>query len=559
MHVWPTTAIACVAALSVLGCDAQLARTTPKVPTDQIDPSNNRPNPDDSPPELKPGKVAGPWVTRRLSREQYSYMIRDTFGSALTQEQMELLPREARTEGFKNNVFGLVVSLEHVTAWRQVAQQVAQEASDDFIASYSDCQTLDDEACERSFVEGMGAKLFRRPVQPREVESFGGLFDLAEAEGMSFEQGARLIIEAMLLSPQTLYLLEPDTNPDDEVVKGYEMAQRLSFFIWQSSPDDALIRAAANGELDTADGVLAQARRMLAERPLSERATARFMRDWMALDRLEGASREDLSPELARDMLQSAVLTYQDHVWDQSNPLPELFNTQTHLLSGPLAELYGIPSKGASFEPYDLSEVEERVGLFTLPGVLAAMSDRDVGGIVARGLFVMEDLLCKHPLSPPADLDLTQFENHLEPEATERDYSEDRFKTGSCAGCHIQFDPFAFSLERFDGIGRYSERSEFDRPLRSDGSALLDGKPRPFETVQEFTTLFGASQEANVCLTRKHLQFALGFAMEKEHDPGVHQVYLDFTANGSTYESMVLAIVQNDLFRVRHASSEDRP
>lgn len=418
---------------------------------------------------LMPGRVAGPYAVRRLSREQYRYTVEDVLGVTLSAAQLATMPEEARTEGFKNNAFGLVVSGDHVLAYQTLAEAIVDDISgfNAFVGLHTSCTTLSEQRCTQAFIASLGHVLFRRPLLPREQTSLAALFDVAAQEGLGFEDGARLVVEAMLQSPQFLYMMEDEsTNEPERVIRGHEMANRLSYFLWQSAPDDALLLAAERGELDDVEGVRAQAERMLAQQELSARATERYVRDWLALDRLENTSRADLDSAMARTLLASAVASYQDHVWRQRAFLPDIFATTSQMLTPELAPWYGLPGAGEGLTRYDLTQSEGRQGILTHPGVITAMSDRDVGGMVARGLFIMEDLLCKTPFDPPADLDLSAFTNHLEPGATQRDYAESRLSQTSCGACHIQFDPFAFGLERFDGTGRYSESSDEGRALR---------------------------------------------------------------------------------------------
>lgn len=511
-------------------------------------------------PELMPGRVAGPYTVRRLSREQYLYTIGDVLGVQLNPNQIDLMPEEARTEGFKNNAFGLVVSSDHVIAYKSLAEAIVTDLPDPeaFIEAHTSCTTSGEERCEQEFITALGRVLFRRPLTERELTSFAVLFDVAQQESLGFQDGAMLVTEAMLQSPQFLYMLEDESTQDQErAIQGFEMASRLAYFLWQSAPDAALLEAAERGELDTREGVLTQAERMLARQELSERATERYVRDWLALDRLANTSRADLDASTARVLLESAIASYQDHVWRQRAFLPDIFTSTSQMLTPELAEWYGLDTLDPGLQPYDLTASQGRQGILTHPGVITAMSDRDVGGMVARGLFIMEDLLCKTPFDPPADLDLSAFTNHLEEGSTQRDYAESRLNEASCGACHIQFDPFAFGLERFDGTGRYSESSVQGRPLRQDGEMRLDGEAKAYETTREFTLEFGHSREAQLCLTQKHLQFALGFPIEPHHQPAVQQVYLDFLHGGGTYESMALAIVQNDLFRT--TSMQEHP
>ncbi|MDQ3036468.1 MAG: DUF1592 domain-containing protein, partial [Myxococcota bacterium] len=502
--------------------------------------------------ELPPGAIdPGTTLARRLTIDEYAHTVRDVLGVALTADDLALLPRDTSVDGFRNTAVGLVVSVDHVDAWWLVAERVSERLDvTAFATARAGCAEAGAE-CEASFVRGAGDALFRRPLDEREVARFTPLFEAARAESLGFDDGARLVLVAMLQAPAFLYRLETQRTGTEGVraVSGHELAARLSYLVWASAPDDALRRDAAEGRLDTAEGIDAALDRMLADERAT-RSTDLFVRDWMQLHRLDGISREDLDAAQARELVDAAVRTYQDHVWDAGLPLAGVLDGETAFLTPDIAAWYGLPSAGPGLARYDLAPVPERIGLLTHPGVLTVMSDRDVGGIVARGLFVMEHVLCAEPLEPPPDLDLSSFRSHLGPEATDREYSEDRIANASCGGCHVQFDPFAYALERFDGIGRHQLTSEHGRALREDGALPVRGaEAEPFANVDEYARLLAADPRVQRCVTEKHLQYALGRAIERADEHAVDAVHDTAAREGGTYEATIRAIATHEIFR----------
>lgn len=504
------------------------------------------------PVERMPGVVdPGETLARRLTRDEYLHTVRDLLGVTLPEADAALLPRETSTEGFTNTAVGLVVTADHAEAYFAVAERVVSMLDlPAFLDAHAPCRELSRE-CTEGFARSAGELLFRRPLDDREAASFAALFDAGAAEGLGFDEGATLVLEAFLQAPQFLYRLETQRTGDSGVreVDGHELAVRLSYLLWSSAPDATLLAAADDGSLGTPDGLHAQVDRMLAD-PRARRASERFIRDWMGLDALSGISRADLDGALAEDLADSTARYWQALIWEDGAPLEDALDSQTAWLTPEMASWYGVGSAGEGLVRYDISGVQERVGLLTQPAVLTVMADRDVGGIVARGLFVMERLLCSEPLSPPPDLDLSAFRSHLGPEATEREYSEDRLANEACAGCHTQFDPFAYAFERFDGIGRYRLESEHGRPLREDGEIIDEsGGTSSFDTVAEYAALLATDGRVQRCLTEKHVQFAVGRAMEHEDGDWVGEIHERYLSAGGTYEAMVRAIVAHPLFR----------
>ena len=522
------------------------------------DPSGVEGDPGSSPPGGGPGAPRmegvvdpGETLARRLTRDEYFHTVEDLLGVRLTEADAALHPEETSTEGFTNTAVGLVVTADHAEGYWEIAERVAAGVElAALLDRHASCRE-DTAPCREAFVRSLGTLLFRRPPDDREASAFAELFDAAAAEGGQFEDGARLALEAMLQAPQFLYRLEVQRPFEVGVraVSGYELATRLSYLVWSSAPDEALLAAAESGALDTPEGLADELDRMLAD-PRAQRATERFIRDWMELHRLDDVTRAGLDASLAQDLAASTTRFWQALVWEDRAPLATALSTDEAWLTPATAEWYGLTPTGTGLARYDTSGVPERIGLLTQPGVLTVMADRDVGGIVARGLFVMERVLCAEPLEPPPDLNLADFRSHLGPEATEREYSEDRLANGSCSGCHLQFDPLAYAFERFDGIGRYGLVSEHGRPLREDGEVLdAAGEPRSFGSVEEYVAILAGDARVQRCLTEKHVQLALGRPMEHEDEAWVAEIHDAQLGAGGTYDAMLRSIVAHPLFR----------
>jgi hypothetical protein len=273
------------------------------------------------------------------------------------------------------------------------------------------------------------------------------------------------------------------------------------------------------------------------------------VRDWLWIDKLDGLTRGDLPPALAREMMDSAVATIQDTIWNAKKPLATLFDARSAMLTPALASWMGLKSAGTGLARYELPVSSERAGLLTHPGLITVMSDSDNGGIVARGLFILERVLCRHTAPPPAGLDITAFTTHLGKEATERQYSEDRLKTSSCGVCHQQFDPLAYPFERFDGVGRFRTKNAYDVPLRAEGQVELDGVTRPYQNAVDFTALIAGSDQLSRCVAERALQSALGRLLDPAEEPLVTDVKRAFQAGGGTFSALFSAIARQPAFR----------
>jgi hypothetical protein len=486
-------------------------------------------------------------LARRLTRDEYRYSVLDALGVEVDENS---LPSDVPKRGFTNNASGLLATSEHVTAYHQVAKEVVSSA--DFAKlenEHGSCPALD-VACTGAFVGSLGESLFRRPLDQREVASFGALFERARSEGATFGDGARLVLRAILQAPQFLYRLEAQRTGSTGTrrVSGFELASRLSYWLWASLPDAELRRAAGAGELDTHEGVRNQVERLLATRERTGRSLRLFARDFALQYQLATTAREGVTPALASSYEVSLAATFEQHAWLPDQPLSGVFRTRSFVLDAAVAQHIGISAADTELAPYDLSALPDRVGLLTHPGLLTAISSSDGGGMVTRGLYVMEQLLCGAPLAPPAGLNTQDFVSHLGPGATDRDYAEDRGKNPACAGCHAQFDPLAFALERFDGAGRHRLQSEHGKTLRSDGELVTGSGRFAYASVSEYANLLAEAAEVRACLTRRLAEFALGESLEDDAVEALQQVQQQTLEGGGTYAALVGALAQSSLF-----------
>ncbi|MEM6927233.1 MAG: DUF1592 domain-containing protein [Myxococcota bacterium] len=485
-----------------------------------------------------------PWAVRRLTRDQLRYTLVDLLGVDVT-PRIGDLPPEVRAEGFTNTDVALVATADHVEGWAKLAPWVAEQWDVATWLGASACQDVAD-PCVRESTERLLELLLRRPVASDEVDRYDGLWTVAVTEGLDVEDGLRLVVEAALQSPGFLYHVEDETFEADGTrrVSGPALANRLSYLVWQSAPDRALSQIAVAGGLDTVEGRLAQLDRLLLDVDRARRSTDRFARDWLALDGLLGLERDDADVELTATLHEAAVRSWHHHLWTRQHSVYDVLDAGEVAVHPSLAAWYGVePSSEWSVIP-TAGLSTPRSGLLTWPGVLASTADRDVGGIVARGLFIRDHFLCRTELHPPEDLNLSEFRNHLGPDATEREYSDDRLAQAECAGCHAQFDPFAFGLVPFDGLGRH------DPMARSDGWVPSADGELDYDDAEGLGAILAMSSEVRRCLTRKHVQFALGRPLEVADEAAIASVDEAAQQAGGTWADVLRAVVAHPIFVV---------
>lgn len=527
--------IAALALISTIACTGDIGGIHEPDTDNPID----RPRPGDA-------EVLAP-LARRLTTDELINTIRDVIGIELSNDEVALLPVDRPLEGFVNIASGQTVLPEHVLAYSRVAEAiVTRPAFDDFIGDYASCR---DRSCRDEFVSGAGAALFRRPLNADEQASFNALFDAVDAEGVSFEESASAVTRAMLQSPQFLYLLQNEIEGrDTREIGGYEMASRLSYTLWATAPDQALYDAAAAGDLDDADGVADQVRRMLADNARVASVAERFMQDW---GRLEALPDDD---GLRAELVQTATAYYAAQVVEGAD-LFDLFADGKVFLTPALAERYGVESAGDGVREYDVSGLAGRGGLLTQPGIVAGMTNSDGGEIVARGLFLQHQLFCGETPDPPASLqdEIDEFIAEQPDDASARMIAETRLMRNECGACHSQFDPLAYGFEQLDFRGAFRTEDEFGNTVTVDGwipaRHTNDDEDQHYTNFAEYMQLLRTNERVRRCLTQRQAEYALGSVLGEGQQAQVWELAEEISEGGGDFATLIEAVTTHDLFR----------
>ena len=497
----------------------------------------------------------GPTLVRRLTNPEYVATVQAAVGVDVTTEAAELLPADVRADGFSNTSAALVASLAHIQAYETIAKTAVERIPDfeSFLTNYVDCRVIED-ACIEAFISEVGLRLFRAPVAVEERTSLQAVFNAVAAEDGTFEEGARLALEAMLQSPRFLYRVEPAAGAPGSIqeVSPHELASRLAYLVWQAPPDEALLDAASNGSIAEVSVIEAEVQRMLQD----ERARAaarRYVTDWLDLDRLEGLPRSaelfpEWDPSVGADMREETLAVFDWLVWDEERPLADLFSVQRTYVTRRLAEHYGLPSPQDGSQWYELADVPERGGLLTQGAIHTIGGDE--ASMVSRGLFLLKSVLCGDLAAPPPGVDTTPTE--AEPGRSQRFYAEERVANPSCGGCHAQMEPLAFGIERFDATGAYADVDHFGNDLRQDGSVIFPGgsaTPTPYSNVAELMTLLAGSDRVRDCMSLKVSQWAVGRPIADTDGCSMSAIRDRFVAGGGTYQELMVAIALSPMVR----------
>lgn len=398
-------------------------------------------------------------------------------------------------------------------------------------------------------------KAFRRPVGDVELNRFVDLVDRAVKQGEPFSFGMRLAVTAVLVSPHFLFRIETDKNPNDPADKhalnDYELASRLSYFLWSSLPDDELFARAEKGDLHT-DAVLdEQVRRMLKD-PKSQALVDNFAEQWLQLRILNEITPDperfpEFSPELREDMKRETRRFF-EHVMREDRSILEFLDGTYTFVNERLAKHYGFTDiKGSEFQQVSL-EGKSRAGLLTQASILTLTSNPDRTSPVKRGKWVMEVILDKPPPPPPPNVPELEETAKAQPNSTLRQQLELHRQNASCASCHRVMDQLGFGMENFDAIGRWRE-DESGRPLDTAGE--LPGGVSFKGPVELASVLRQKQCEFGECLAEKMLTYALGRGLEFYDRCATDKIVSSLKENQFRFSVLVAEIVKSEPFRMR--------
>ena len=459
-------------------------------------------------------------------------------------------PPEERQGGFENNAsvltFPPTLSERAFEAAERAGQRVASNPG-----AFADCaESTRNAACASTLIGAFARRAWRRPVEPDELARLMSAYELgAEQEG--FELGVSLAVQATLLSLPFYYLVEDGTaiaKPGWLALDGYQRASRLAFFLWRAPPDEALLAAAADGRLDTTEGVVAQAERML-DAPRALDALEEFHRQWLELDRVAQVNKDperypDWDDELPSKMLSELELFVREasYVDDSVEALlTARYSFQDEVLRRFYAD--GSSPEATGFDRLQLPP--RRAGLLARGGFLI-MEGFDQTSPVLRGLFIREKMLCGELPPPP------EFVDNVPSEPSDNDTTRSRVEAHAsdpqCRGCHQFMDPIGFGLERYDATGQW-RTTEAGLPIDDRGEVVATDLGT-FQGAAELGADLAGSAFFRACFVRKWFRFALG-RLETDQDLSTLRALFDVVATTGSYRALRLALVQTDQFLYR--------
>lgn len=496
--------------------------------TEVVDPG---PEPSVSPPAP---------ALRRLTIQQYSNSLVDLFGDDL------VLPTSLEPD---TTLEGLASLGAAQAATSPLGVERYEAAAELVVSQYVDgsrypCSPTgpSDAACARTFIETEGRRVMRRPLTNEETGRFTDLvLEVAGASG-SFDTGAATALSAMLQSPHFLYRMEHTEG----ALEGFEIASRLSYFLWNGPPDERLLQAASSGELATKEGRRVQVERMEAD-PRFQRGVRDFFTELFHLDGLTGLTKDptvfpSANPELWESARQQTLTVLDDLIVQRDGDYRELLTSRRTWIDRRLAALYGVPAPSVDgFGWIELPESTGRVGLLGQASILALNAHPTSSSATRRGKFIRGTLLCQFIPPPPADVDTSI------PEASNAPTLRDRLvvhqEDPTCSGCHIPLDSVGLGLENFDGVGQWRDEENYT-PIDASGivgqSAFQDAASMGAALVEQeaFTT----------CITERLYGYGVGHPVVRGEEDVLGWLHDDFVANGHSIRHLMTAIAVSDAF-----------
>ncbi len=506
---------------------------------------------------------AGP-VLRRLTHAQYNNTIRDLLGDE--SRIASQFPPEDFVNGFRNQYQAQNTSPLLAEAYSNAAERLARKiflgGGDGIIPCKS--KSFDDAGCRERFVREVGRRAFRRPLSEVEVSRYDKLFKGEAASKKKFQAGAQLTVETMLQSPNFLMRSENGFDPE---IRPYEAAGKLSYFFWNSMPDEELLRAAGAGDLSSAEGIEKQARRMLAS-PKAREAVDEFLSEWMRFDRLVGTVRErrlypQFTAELTLAMTEETRRLVNELVWSQGNFM-EFFSSAHTFVNSDLARVYGLPAPKAEYEKVSLPAALERAGILGHASFLTMTSKPSETSPTARGLFVREQFLCQEVPQPPPGVSSNLPPVTREKPMTQRERLSVHLNNESCASCHSLIDPIGLGLEKFDAIGARREKlkltifpARFERnedaktvELDLDTKGQVAGLPNSaFSSPGELGRILAASPQCQQCVVKQLFRWMAGRHEGASDRAALDRAYEDFRGSGFRFQELMISLAKQNVSR----------
>lgn len=489
---------------------------------------------------------------RRLSRDEYDNTLRDILRdesrpgfSKLPEDVNDPFDNDYRTQ----QPSAVLVEAAETLALEAADRLIADPARRDAVVGCTPLSPADTE-CLRSFVEHFGRLALRRPLEAAEVQRLVAFSDFAVERG-DFYAAVKMVVGALLQHPEFLYRVEIGTpvpgRPGVARLNDYEVATRLSYFLWGTTPDDSLLDLAGAGRLSKPEDVRAAAATML-EDPRARARVDRFHALWLGYHQLPHAA------ELTSAMRKESAALVERIVFDEKRPWTDVLTASETYVDANLAEVYGLEAPASGFEWMSYSGPGERAGLLSHGSFLSVNGKFGDTSPTQRGKLIRERLLCQTIPPPPPEVNVDEPPVSEASPCKWESYAAHR-EMGSCAGCHNHMDPVGFGLENFDQTGRWREHDNGlpECTIAGDGQlfgAGPNGEALPFNGPAQLGSVLLESGAVESCLVKQVFRFAAGRREQAEDMAFLDALDASFSAN-HRFDELLLEVVAAESFGYR--------
>lgn len=506
-------------------------------------------------------RATTPARVRLMTNSQYANTIAYMFGTDIS-FRAPFSPRR-RTEGLlASSAASAGVTPSDMNQLQRsaaaIASQVLESGDTSREVGHRDllvpCKPADvekaDDVCAAKFISRTGRLLFRRPLEKQKLtELVSQAHSAADTLG-GFYAGLRVVLEGMLVDPLVLMVVdttEPDPkHPDQRRLDAFSLASRLSYFLWDAAPDDAVLKSAESGEILTAKGRAKVVDMMIAS-PRFKDGVRAFFDDMFAFDAFANLSKDavtypGINAQTLADAREQTLLTVVDHLTTRNGDYRDLFTTRKTFISPELALVYNIPTT-PGWRPYEFPSDSPRIGILTQISFVASHAHPTRSSPTLRGKAMRELILCQTVPPPPPNVDFSIIEDPNPRIKTIRDRLTAHRSNPVCAGCHKITDPIGLALENFDGAGQYRET---EKGAAIDISGNLDGK--------DFATVAGLSEAVHdhpavpSCLVRRLYSYGTGGPLAADDDATITEMTAQFAKAGYRVPNLMRAIASSSGF-----------
>jgi len=516
----------------------------------------------------EPEGSASPMRVRLMTGKQYSATLAYIFGDDVSDAVPAPLPPLARTGGLlASGAASIGVTSDQIQQIQQAAAAVAARVVDeehrDFLIP---CKPADEKAadapCAKMFLQQTGRLWYRRPVDDARLAKLVKHAGEAADELKDFYAGLAVALEGMLVSPDALFIMdvaEPDPDhPGHRRLDAYSLAARLSFFLWNAAPDDALLKAAESGELLTRKGRERAVDAMLASARVEDGVRA-FFDDMMGFNDFDSLAKDPkayptVTGATLADAREQTLRTVIDHLITKREDYRDLFTTRATFMSMNLAAIYGVPTVNG-WVPYEFPEDSPRAGLLTQVSFLSAHAHPARSSVTRRGKALRELFLCQVVPSPPPNVDFSKLDDPDPSLKTARERLKVHATNASCAGCHKIMDPMGFALEHFDGAGQFRD-TENGAVLDTSGS--LDGNA--FKDINGLNQALHDHPSLPSCLVNRVYSYGTGGPLSVSGDKAILAHFTErFAKAGYKLPDLLRDIALSNAFSEVREGKSGRP